>query len=337
MRVLITGGTGFLGSHLCRYMVAEGHEVRVLGRATSATDALDGLIVERVYGDVTDRRCVLQAVQDRDWVIHAAAKLGDRPDDAAERWQVNVEGTRHVVQACLEQKVQRLLHVSSVVAVGIPDNPAEPANEDFPFNLENGGPSYHASKRQAEEVVWAGVERGLDAVVVNPAFIFGPHGSRYRGAEMLWKVRRSWLVPYFMGGVCAVHVLDVVKGTLATLERGRTGHRYILGGENLPFRALAERTARILNVRRQLVPIPWLVTGLAARALEPWGRWRNVRPGMTYATHRWVNRFHYYDSAKARAGLGYAPRDFDDILHECSSFLSHRPLCGSPRPSISAL
>jgi dihydroflavonol-4-reductase len=319
MRVLITGGTGFLGSHLCRRMVADGHAVRVLCRATSAIDVLDGLAVECVPGDVTDRSSVLTAARDRDWVIHAAARIGDSRGDAEAQWHVNVEGTRHVVQACLEQGVRRLLHVSSVAAIGIPDSPAEPVNEDFPFNLKNLGLSYHVSKWQGEQLVLGSVERGLDAVLVNPAFILGPHGRRYRGAEMMRRVRRSWLVPYFTGGMCVVHVLDVVEGMVAALQRGRTGQRYILGGENLSFRALVERTARALKLRRRLVRVPRLVTGVAACVLEPWRRWRNVWPGMTYATHAWVHRHHYYDSGKARTGLDFAPRNFDAIVQEWMS------------------
>ena len=317
MRVLITGGTGFLGSHLCHRLVAEGLEVRVLCRPTSPPAALAGVCVERVLGDVTDQSSVMRAVRDRDCVIHAAASLSYWGRDAAWQQQVNVEGTRHVVHACLRNGVKRLLHVSSVAAVGIPDDPTRPANEDLPFNLQDTGLSYHLSKRQAEEVVLDGAAQGLDAVIVNPASIFGPYGSCYRGAEMFCKARRTWLLPYFTGGLCAVHVQDVVEGTVAALWRGKSGRRYILGGENLSHRALVERAAGALNLRRRFVPVPALVTRLAADVLEPWGRWRNVRPRITYLTHYCASRYHYYDSTRARTELGYRPRNFEAILQEC--------------------
>jgi dihydroflavonol-4-reductase len=317
MRVLITGGTGFVGSHVCRRLLAEGHRVRVLVRPTSDGTSLDGLAVERVPGDVTEPWSVAAAAQGQEWVIHAAANLTYWGRDAAWQARVNVEGTRNVIRACRQAGVRRLVHVSSVAAVGIPDDSGRPADEEFCFNLGDSGLNYHLSKRRAEEEVAAGVAEGLDAVIVNPASVFGPYGAGYRGADMLSKVRRTPVVPYFTGGLCVVHVDDVVAGTLAALRRGRAGQRYILGGENLTYRALVERTARAMRLWRCVVPVPALVTALAARVLEPWGRWRKRRPRITYATHYCASRCHFYDSGKARRELGYSPRGFDAILQEC--------------------
>lgn len=230
----------------------------------------------------------------------------------------HVDGTRNVAQAARQKGVRRLLHVSSISAIGIPIDPT-PATEDFNFNLHHAGLNYHQSKHRAEAEVMAETKRGLDAVVVNPASIFGPYGGRYRLAEMMNKVRRSRLVPYFLGGLCAVHVDDVMHGIVAALNHGRSGQRYILGSENLTYRALVERTARAMNLQRYPVPVPSIVTGLAAGLLEPWGRWRKVRPRIVYATHYCSSRFSSYDSTKARQELGYAPRGFQAILGECLS------------------
>ena len=315
MRVLITGATGFVGSHLCRRMVAEGHEVRVLCRPSSDTGAIDGLPIERVVGDVTDYASVEKAVSDRQWVVHAAAHIDTWRRLAAEQTRVNVDGTAHVARACREAGVGRLLHVSSVAAIGIPTS-AVAADEDFRFDVDPRL-TYHWSKRAAEEVVAAEVAHGLDAVIVNPASIFGPHGRRYRGAEMVAKVRRGPVVPCFGGGICVVHVTDVVAGIVAALHRGSTGQRYILGGENVTFRALAERAARAMRLRRRVVTVPPLVTATAAAVQESWGRLVNRRPRITWATHHCAGRYHFYDSTRARSILGYAPRPFDAILAEC--------------------
>jgi dihydroflavonol-4-reductase len=320
MKVLITGATGFLGAHLCQRMVEDGHDVRVLSRRPAGPPTLDGLPVQRLVGDVTDSRSVRQAVDGREWVVHAAADLRYWGADPAWRTtvqRVNVDGAKHVAEACRVARVRRLVHVSSVAAIGIPTDP-RPANEEFCFNLGDSALPYPLSKRWAEEEIAHEVARGLDAVIVNPAQILGPHGVSYRGADMLRKVRRMRVVPYFTtGGICLVHVLDVVEGIIAALERGTTGERYILGGENVSFRSLVERTASALNLRRIFVPLPPYVTWAAAAILEPWGRLRGRPPSVTWGTRYHTGSYRYYDSSKAGRVLGYAPRGFESIVSEC--------------------
>lgn len=317
MKILVTGANGFLGSHVCRQLLDAGHAVRAFVRPTSTTTALAGLAVDQVTGDVTDRASLERAVEGVDSVIHAAADVSDWGRDVSTQMRVNVDGTRHVAQACLAQDVRRLVHVSSVGAIGIPGDALHPADETFHFNLEGSGLTYHLSKRRAEEEVLAQVARGLDAVIVNPSSLKGPDGRHYRGAEIVRSVRRARVVPYFTGGICVVHVEDVARGILAALERGESGERYVLGGDNLSFRMLAERAARAVQLERWFVPFPPVLTGLAGGLLEPWGRMRKRRPRFTYAMHFCAQRFQFYDSAKARTALGYTPRDFDAILEEC--------------------
>jgi dihydroflavonol-4-reductase len=169
--------------------------------------------------------------------------------------------------------------------------------------------------------VLSAVEKGLDAVIVNPSAIWGRFGKIYRGAEIARKVRRSSVVPYFTGGICVVHVSDVVDGIIAAWRHGKTGERYILGGENLTLQAIARAAARAQNLRRRFVPVPNLLTGLSAFALESWGRITKTRPRITFTTHYCASRFHYYDSGKAEKELGYSARSFQTILNECLSFI----------------
>src|SRR5437868_10646118 len=211
MRVLVTGGAGFLGSHICRRLAAEGHDVRVLVRPESRMERLKNLRVMTVLGDVTHRESLAPAVGDREWVIHAAADLNYWRQDPDRQMNVNVEGTRNIAQACRLAGVARLLHVSSVAAIGIPTSPESPANEDFSYNLADPGLIYHHSKRRAEDVIASEVGLGLDAVIVNPASIT----SSDRLSALIQSVRRSPIVPCFSGGNCVAHVLDVVEGVVA--------------------------------------------------------------------------------------------------------------------------
>ncbi len=319
MKALVTGATGFLGSHLCRRMVALGHQIRILCRPTSNLEKLEGLPLERAVGDLTDVESVRRAMQGCDAVIHAAAHRRDAAP-GEELIQVNAKGTRHVAQAAREAGVRRLVHVSSVAAVGISPDPAHPADEEFQFNLEHSGLAYQISKRRAEEELLAEASHGLDAVIVNPSWVFGRHGMEYRGGEMIAKVQQSPVVPYLTGGFCAAHVEDVVGGIVAAFERGAPGQRYILGGENVSFRAALERSARAMGLRRRFVLVPRWAVGLAGAFLEPWDRLRGRRPRITRATWRYVSCFQYFDSSKARRALGYAPRDFDAIVADWLAF-----------------
>jgi dihydroflavonol-4-reductase len=316
MRVLITGATGFLGARLTQRMLADGHQVRALCRPASDLAKLAAIPLERALGDVTDFESVRRAVRGREWVVHAAADVNEFSRSPARQWKVNVEGSRNVARACREEGVARLLHVSSVAAIGIPPSPDQPANEEFPFNLEHTRLSYHLSKRQAEKEVLAEAGRRLDVVVVNPASMFGANGSRYRCGEIIWKVRRSAIVPYLIGGGCVVHVDDVLDGLLAALARGAAGERYILGGENISYRAMAETAAQAMHLRRRFVPLPPLVTGAAALVFEAWSRVRSRPPRISRAGHFLASRHLFYDSSKARKALGYSPRDFRAIVDD---------------------
>ncbi len=317
MLIAITGATGFLGSHLCRALIQQGHTVHALCRPNSPkVRNLDGLPVERVLGDVTEPTSLQPSVRGCDWVVHAAANISYWDRERAYQFRVNVEGSRNLARAARCAGVKRMIHVSSVAAVGVPADASHPADERFAFNLNGSALYYHLSKHQAEQAVLTEVSRGLDAVTINPASVFGPYRRTYRGGEMIAKVRRTPVVPYFTGGICAVHVDDVVQGILGALERGRPGQRYILGGENITYRAIVERAAKVMGLRRAFVPIPPVATALAARILAPVARMRNAQPRFTYATQYFASRYQFYDSTRARAELGFAPRGIDAIVRD---------------------
>ncbi len=320
MKALVTGGTGFLGSHLCRRLVAEGWDVAVLCRASSNAEPLKNLPVTKIVGDLTVPDDTDKAVKGRDAVFHAAAHLSYWGKQKEIQQAINVAGTRNVAEACLRRGVGRLVHVSSVAAVGIPGYGESPANEDFCFNLADLPLNYHNSKKQAEDVVLNAVGRGLNAVIANPASIWGPHGHGYRGSEIVRKVRQSRYVPYFTGGICVVHVDDVVDGLVRAFTRGKTGERYILGSENARLKEIARRAAEKQGMNVRLIPVPSLITFASALTFEALALFTKSKPRVTFTTHRCAGRLHFYDSGKSRQELGYSPRGLDQILDECIAF-----------------
>ncbi len=323
MRVLVTGAAGFLGSRICRRFAREGHAVTALRRAGSDPAPLAGLGVAEVVGDVTDFESLDRAVAGHDAVIHAAADIrygGNSKRRRDEQTRVNVGGASNAARAARERGVPRFIHVSSMAAIGVPHDAGHPADETFPFNLRESGLTYHVSKWQAEAAVLREFRAGLSAVIVNPGAIYGPFGRRYRGGDLMEKVRRHRVVPYYRGGINVVHVDDVVDGIVRAIARGRPGDRYILGGENLTVRRIAETAAEILGIRRTFIPIPSAVTLLASAVLGPAARLSGKRPRVTREIHYFSGRYQYYDSGKAKKELGFEARPFRAIAEECLAF-----------------
>jgi dihydroflavonol-4-reductase len=320
VKVLVTGGSGFLGSHLCQRLTADGHEVTVMRRSSSDVAALENLELNYRVGDVTDGQAVEAALKGHEVVIHAAASIAYCGVSEEVQQRINVEGTRNVAEACRKTGV-RLVHVSSVAAVGITRNPSQPADENFVFNLDDSGLIYHLTKRRAEEEVLRQVREGLDALVVNPALIFGPRVGGYQGAQALGENLGRWVVPHGPGGRCIVHVLDVVDGIIRALERGRRGERYILGGENVTFREMGKAVCRSLGIHRLHLSLPLL---LAERGNQAKNWTRRVLGRDPLPTYDGRFCFQFYESAKAQSELGYSPRSFDAIAAEGTDHLQGR-------------
>lgn len=308
MKVLVTGATGFLGSHLCRELGRSGFQVAALRRSTSNSEPLMGLDLEFVTADLTDADSLARAVEGCDAVIHAAADIRYASRDRELQYRINVEGSATLARVCREHGVKRLVHVSSVAAIGIPPR-GTIADENFPFNLERSRLYYHLTKKRAEEAVLRNRANGFDVVIVNPGSVFGPHGRIYRGGDMVYKAGRGALAAYFLGGICAVHVDDVAAGTIAALTHGRSGERYILGAENLTYKEIVTRAVAALGLKRRSVPVLPAVTAAAVLLRR-----------LPYITHYTASRHQFYSSAKAQQMLAYRPRPFATILQECIEF-----------------
>jgi dihydroflavonol-4-reductase len=316
MKILVTGATGLLGPHLCSRLIEDGHQLTVLRRPSSNAKQLSDLKLDHVIGDVRDLEVLNRAVKQQDAVIHAAASTAYSGVEAELQTHVNVKGTKNVIRAC-KQNGTKLLHVSSIAAIGISPDPARPANEEFVFNLEDSGMTYHLTKRRAEEEVIKEAANGLDAVVVNPALIWGPENGGYRGSDALRKPLSGWILPNGPGGRCIVHVSDVVDGILLALERGRKGERYILGGDNVSFREMDETTCRKLGIRRLKISIPGAIAECGNRVKNGLHRLRHQQALPIY-DKRFCHQF--YDSLKAQKELGFVPRSFPAIVDEWISY-----------------
>ncbi|MER3524217.1 MAG: hypothetical protein C4326_09160 [Ignavibacteria bacterium] len=310
--VLVTGGTGCIGSNLAARLTSEGVRVRILRRPTSDLRAIAGVDVEHCLGDVRDPASLREAMMGCDTVFHCAAMVTFERSKAEEQLIVNVQGTRNVVGACLACGVQKLVHTSSVAAIGYPPE-GELATEETPFNWHRTS-GYKFSKFKAEEEVRRGVAQGLFAVIVNPAVVVGERDIHFHGGDILRRVKR-WQVPFSLdGGMNVVYVGDVVNGMIAAALRGRCGERYILGGENLTHKEIFRRTARIIGGLPPIAKLPLPFVRVAAVLVERVSSALGIEPIITPDLIAGAGKFNWYSSAKAERELGYTITPFDETI-----------------------
>lgn len=310
--VLITGGTGFIGANLAYRLKQEGVQVRILRRETSDLRAMQGLDVDQRIGDVRDPASLHEAVKGCDTVFHCAAMVTFEKVKADEQLAVNIGGTRNVVAACIACGVEKLVHTSSVAAIGYPPD-GELATEETPFNWGRTI-GYKYSKHKAEEEVRQGVEQGLFAVMVNPSVVVGERDIHFHGGDIIRRVKK-WQVPFFIeGGMNVVYVGDVVNGMITAALRGRRGARYILGGKNLTHKELFRRTARIVGGLPPIAKLPIPILRATASAIEKVCTRLNIDPILTPDLVAGAGKFNWYSSAKAERELGYRCTSFDETI-----------------------
>ena len=322
MKVLLTGATGFVGSHVARALVAGGHAVRALVRRTSSRAILSDVPeVEWVEGDVVDVGSLRAAVRGCEAVVHAAAAVAFGPRAAARQREVNVEGTRHVLEAARAAGVRRFVHTSSIAAIGrVPEGAV--ADEDARYDWPPGLP-YNESKRDSERLVRRA--EGIETDCVSPALVFGP-GEVTKRTLPLFRLVKWGLLPLVPpGGTTMCDVRDVAAAHVAALTRGEPGARYILGGPQLTFRALATTIAEITRGARPIaeLPLSWLrVAALPVAAAARAG----VPLPFSAGNLAYLGHHGYYASARAEAALGYHTRPAAETLADAARWFESQNL-----------
>jgi dihydroflavonol-4-reductase len=315
--VLVTGATGFIGSSLCRALLARGFRVRAMHRATSSLKALEALAVERVVGDILDPTSLPPAMDGVRWLFHTAAQSAHWRQPRRVLASA-VEGTRHVFRAAREAGVRRAVLTSSLAALGVPA-PGERLDERHTFNLPRRAFPYGFAKAQAEREALGHAGEGLEVVIVNPTVVLGAGDVHRISGSLVIEAARGLTFFWVDGGTNVVHIGDVVEGHLAALERGRPGERYILGGENLTHRQIFTTLNEIVGRRPPWLRIPgWTIPPYAFLV----DLLSKVAPlPVSGSLLRMSRHYLFCDTRKAQHELGLtAPRPFRQAAQEAADW-----------------
>ena len=314
MTTLVTGATGFVGSHVARQLVTAGHSVRVLVRRSSDCRMIEGLPVERAEGDLRDPASLDRALQGVRRVFHVAADYRFWTPVVDEIYQNNVEGTRHLLEASARAGVEKFVYTSTVATIAVHREVALP-NEETRATLDEMIGHYKRSKFLAEQEAVKAAAAGVPVVIVNPTAPVGPGDWKPTPTgRIILDFVNGRMPAYVDTGLNVAAVEDVAAGHLLAAERGRVGERYILGGRNMTLKQILDALSSITGRSAPRMRLPHAVALAAGYADEWFSRLTGREPqipvdGVKMSRHRM-----FVASDKAERELGYKPSSVDDAL-----------------------
>lgn len=306
MLAFVTGATGFLGSHVARVLADNGADMRLLVRSSSNLRNIEGLRADRALGDLRDPASLEKAMAGCDVVFHVAADYRLWVRDPNEMYRSNLEGTRAILEAARKNGVRRVIYTSSVATIGFTRN-GYPANEDSPVSLADMIGHYKRSKFMAEQRALEAGRSGLEVVVVNPTTPVGDQDVKPTptGRIVVDFLKRKFPA-YVETGLNLVDVRECARGHVTALEKGKSGERYILGGENLTLKQILDKLAKITGLPSPILKLPYIFAYAAGIADEiVTGRLRGREPRATIDTVRMGAKKMFASSDKAERDLGW--------------------------------
>src|SRR6202166_432105 len=319
MKAFVTGATGFVGSHVARVLAEQGADLRLLIRSGSDPRNIQTLNADRVVGDLRDPASIERAMSGCDVVFHVAADYRLWVRDPQEMYRANVDGTRALLDAARKNKVRRVVYTSSVATMGFTSN-GRSADEDFPVSLDNMIGHYKRSKFMAEEVALEAGRGGMDVVVVNPTTPVGEQDIKPTPTgRIVVDFLKKKFPAYVDTGLNLVDVTECARGHVAALEKGRTGERYILGGENLTLKQILDKLAAMTGLPSPKIRLPYAVA-LAAGVVDEIvpGRILGGEPRATIDAVRMGRKKMFVSCAKAERELGWKIVPVDDALRRAA-------------------
>ena len=304
MKALITGASGFIGKHLVKRLLEDGNHVKCLVRKNSNIEHLNN--VEFVYGDLRDKESLKKAVRDVDIVYHLGAVLGSKAENKKIIWEVNVEGTRNLLEASFNGRIKKFIFFSSFLVYGYTKNAA---TEETPYTAETT--YYGESKRKGEEIVEEYKKKGMNTVIVQPSIIHGP-GLDFGFASLFPAVQKGRFL--FIGGGNNLEQLgyidNLIDGViLAAKKNNAIGQKYIIGdSEILTFNEIVNEISNILNVNIPKVHVPEKIARISVFPLNVLSKITGINPPLDHKRINFMTKNQAGSIEKAKRELGYKPK-----------------------------
>jgi dihydroflavonol-4-reductase len=315
MLAFVTGATGFVGSHVARVLAEQGADLRLLVRSESTLRNIQELKADQVTGDLRDAASLKKAVAGCDVIFHVAADYRLWVRDPDEMYRSNVQGTQAILEAAREARVRLVVYTSSVATMGFTSN-GHVADESSPVSLANMIGPYKRSKFMAEEIAMEAGRSGMDVVVVNPTTPVGERDIKPTptGRIVVDFLKRKFPA-YVDTGLNLVDVTECARGHVSALEKGKSGERYILGGENLTLKQILDKLAVITGLPSPKIRVPYVValaTGVVDQVVT--GYIRKREPRATIDAVRMGRKKMFVSSSKAERDLGWQTASVDNGL-----------------------
>lgn len=326
MKILVTGATGYLGNNLAHTLADMGNEVHVIVRSASAKKILQHPNITIFKGDILDKESLRMAINGCQQVYHTAAKVGIWDKNPAVFYDVNVQGTRNILDAALETGVEKLVFTSSCGVIGSSIN--EPLSEKD-SRITAFGIDYDRSKKMAEELVYQYAKQGMNVVVVSPAKVYGPGNSSHSLTAnaviaIFLKKRITFIPSPGTYKACFAFIDDIVKGHLLAMEKGKSGEKYILGGINISYQQFFDRIRTLSSCKGRIIQLSKNI--FKSCALLQWINYKITgrNPRFTVKAIDYFFNNYTFSSQKAIQELDYKITPLEESLKKTIHFLKNQ-------------
>ena len=324
-RILITGATGFLGTHLVDRLTATGRPLRAL--CTRERPELEERQIEVVVGSVTDEDAVRAAASGVSDIYHLAGLVSREPEDARRLYEIHVEGTRNLCRAAVKAGCRRMVLVSTSGTIAVSETPEPIKDEDYPAPVSLiGGWPYYTSKLYQEETARRECGDRLELVIVNPSLLLGPGDERLSSTEDVLRFLAHEIPAIPPGGLSFVDVRDAADTLVAAMEKAGDGERYLIGAVNWTFERFFERLERVSKVKGPRLRLPDEIYLWGGLALDKTYRHFGRVPPVDRVSMEMGRRFWFLDASKAERELGFKARDPYETLYETVSYIQKHVL-----------